>query len=658
MLNGNSLYGFKNKDSTKADCFIYLAEFTATVATEVKSRSNAFKVYHTGTVFYFSTEDPEMVTTWIEMISAATLHNDPSKQPDEILYSGTDESDSEKQKHSLIEKSTEPIKKFGSLKKFASKKTNGDSNQGGSTSLDRKWFFNKSHNAKNSTPVPTAQFRSYRKIPSSNINEGSVSTGNFTSHIPNFAPRLELQTLSQSQNVSVPNLSIEPPKTPDVEKATRKISMPLAKPSYIHASNPSLCPNEFIPFIPKIRPPVKENLAGFVTLEELMNRQAEERKLNPHWHDDFSSINPNLIRPDVVYGEVPVRSKEKEEKPRKRHSRTASDCTDTKKEPRESSSCFGKRSGSMKKYPKESYEPKPDVKHEKEADEKSNGSLSRSQKNSDDNWISQNKQYSQDSDSCKSLSNIEDRSYEMIYCPQTVTDIQFAQNRFLDGRMYHDTPKRSNKIVRQHSLNSADKKRINEERSYLDSLKRCDKVGDKNASKLKLKSAIQYTPITLPLSPDEKGKFNPKFAFELNLDEKPSKGGKLKSFFSKQESKKEKSFLGSPKLHRAFFGKHNTSNEADWPHSSQVRYKIISFLNTKLKIHCVLQKSSSLVTSSSFNAINTTEVSNEVPILHVSPPPDYPGLEYPPVFEPETYSLADPHSSLTILRKQGKNNEN
>lgn len=33
---------------------------------------------------------------------------------------------------------------------------------------------------------------------------------------------------------------------------------------------------------------------------------------------------------------------------------------------------------------------------------------------------------------------------------------------------------------------------------------------------------------------------------------------------------------------------------------------------------------------------------------------DYPGLEYPPVFEAETYSLADPQSSLTILRKQTK----
>lgn len=62
----------------------------------------------------------------------------------------------------------------------------------------------------------------------------------------------------------------------------------------------------------------------------------------------------------------------------------------------------------------------------------------------------------------------------------------------------------------------------------------------------------------------------------------------------------------------------------------------------------------SIMTSNSFTAINTiSEVSNEH-VLPLSPPADYPGLEYPPVFEPETYSLADPQSSLTLLRKQGK----
>lgn len=52
---------------------------------------------------------------------------------------------------------------------------------------------------------------------------------------------------------------------------------------------------------------------------------------------------------------------------------------------------------------------------------------------------------------------------------------------------------------------------------------------------------------------------------------------------------------------------------------------------------------------------NSMNVEN-LNIMPLSPHTDYPGLEYPPIFEPETYSLADPQSSLTILRKQAKQN--
>lgn len=76
-------------------------------------------------------------------------------------YSETDDSDSDKSRVRETEK-TEPLKKFGSLKKLGLKK-NPDVGHTGSTSLDRKWFFNKSSgNSKSNVPVPTAQFRSYR----------------------------------------------------------------------------------------------------------------------------------------------------------------------------------------------------------------------------------------------------------------------------------------------------------------------------------------------------------------------------------------------------------------------------------------------------------------------------------------------------------------
>lgn len=199
------------------------------------------------------------------------------------------------------EKPSESIRKFGSLKKFTSKK-NGDSSQSGSTSLDRKWFFHKSSiNSKNSVPVPTAQFRSYRKIrTASPTPTESVSTGNFTSHVPIFASRMEISTLTQ--NVSVPNLTIDHlPAKNENEKVGSSVKSKTKQKNYVHASNPSLCNvNEFsISNFSKTKPGT--DLAGFVTLEELMIRQAEERKLNPHYRVE-EAINLNLIRPDVVYG--------------------------------------------------------------------------------------------------------------------------------------------------------------------------------------------------------------------------------------------------------------------------------------------------------------------------------------------------------------------
>ncbi|XP_044267654.1 uncharacterized protein LOC123013286 [Tribolium madens] len=577
VLLGSCLYGFKTKEDPRAACLIFLSGFTVAVASEVKSRSNAFKVYHTGTVFYFSAEDSEALQSWIETITAATLNNDSLKITDGSLYSETDESDTEKSKK------IENNPKFNSLKKL---KKQENTSGGGSTSLDRKRFFNKSSShSKNSLPVPTAQFRSYRKIKTNEPSE-SVTTGNFTSHVASFfAHRSEIQ--------SVPNLT--------VEQSQEKVKLSKKPLNYVHASNPSLCNiNDFhVPSFPKKSfKQCNENLAGFVTLEELMIKQSEEKKLNPYNMADDVFINLNLIKPDVVYGEVPIRPKEKVEVEEKGHSRNASD---SQKQDL-GSSCFGKRLGSFKKIHKESddFETRTSTypKTAKGFDQKLNRSLPRTHKLSAD--VSR---YASD----RNLSS--ERGYEMIYCPETTTDVQFAQNR----NLYKETPKKSHKIKKQNSFNSSGK--------YT------NKVSD--SSKVKLKSAIQYTPMCLPLSQDDKSK--PKLAFELNLDEKSNKGGKFKQIFGKQsEGKKEKTFLGSPKLHRTIFRKNNSSSELNWPSSSQT-----------------------VVSQSSYSVENSPP---EPPPVSISPHADYPGLEYPPVFEPETYSLADPQSSLTLLRKQGKSN--
>lgn len=77
--------------------------------------------------------------------------------------------------------------------------------------------------------------------------------------------------------------------------------------NYIHASNPSLCNTHDLIVPPShtktFYKPCIDNLAGFVTLEELMIRQTEERKKNPHAaFEDAAPINLSLIKPDVVYG--------------------------------------------------------------------------------------------------------------------------------------------------------------------------------------------------------------------------------------------------------------------------------------------------------------------------------------------------------------------
>lgn len=131
----------------------------------------------------------------------------------------------------------------------------------------------------------------------------SVTTGNFTSHVPIFGSSNNLAQ-NQLQNVSVPNLTVDNlTKTIDINVDVQK-----TKPyNYVHSSNPSLCNiSEFNVANFKKKPPPKqynnENLAGFVTLEELMNRQTEERKLNPHVIVEEMANNLKLIKPDVVYG--------------------------------------------------------------------------------------------------------------------------------------------------------------------------------------------------------------------------------------------------------------------------------------------------------------------------------------------------------------------
>lgn len=59
---------------------ISLPGFTVSDAEEVKSRRYAFKVYHTGTMFYFAADSHEEMTVWMDSITVATRSQDSSSK--------------------------------------------------------------------------------------------------------------------------------------------------------------------------------------------------------------------------------------------------------------------------------------------------------------------------------------------------------------------------------------------------------------------------------------------------------------------------------------------------------------------------------------------------------------------------------------------------
>lgn len=146
---------------------IILTGFTVSPAAEIKSRKYSFKVYHTGTVFYFAADTEDYLILWLDAVSKGTFGADTQNQSVE-LFSETDESDSESHKNKLkcIPESSKlnPEKSFGSLKKSVRKDTGSfKDHEISGASLDRKYLKFLSARSQN-MPVPTAQFRSYRRV--------------------------------------------------------------------------------------------------------------------------------------------------------------------------------------------------------------------------------------------------------------------------------------------------------------------------------------------------------------------------------------------------------------------------------------------------------------------------------------------------------------
>lgn len=326
VLTDTTLYGFRNKYSTRANCLIFLNGFTVSLATEVHSMPWAFKVYHPSKTFYFCAETEPALKQWLDYITQATIKgaslSNMSLDPAPVvnikdLYSEAEDSDNETDpprfmaNHSPASTSK---KCFGGSSSSNLNTLGADESQTaaaptkgnhplGFNSLKKKFsnITSSSRAAKekkaacnSDVPVPTAQYRSYRKVHGTgglqlgtNSMTGAQQQQDLVpamqSSMEALPPRVELTrkasitSLPQTQHstatppppISFPPAPTSPPpplatceqltpqQTPSPEDVSHNHTtprIPVGKPkrllrtsphNYIHASNPNLVEFDF-----------------------------------------------------------------------------------------------------------------------------------------------------------------------------------------------------------------------------------------------------------------------------------------------------------------------------------------------------------------------------------------------------------------------------
>lgn len=284
VLVDNALYFFRLKDSIKADFLSFLTGFTVSLATEIRSKPFAFKVYHAIKSLYFAAETQEALSQWMEYLRQATVVKGlslpsavPPREITEIkeIFSETESSEEETestdvgsgsshQKSSITEPSESLTVKYhlglGSLKKFT-KSNPFSSNRG-----DKK--------PSSDIPIPTAQFRSYKKVQ----GFAGISIGN---HF--FPPEVPLRDLEDRNKVNaiVPStppfpLNNQPPVTP------LSIAIPL---------------KQELNVIPKVAEKVEPVIVPkHCNVEEAETPEVNrKRSRKPQPHNYIHASNPNLV---------------------------------------------------------------------------------------------------------------------------------------------------------------------------------------------------------------------------------------------------------------------------------------------------------------------------------------------------------------------------
>lgn len=319
VLVENTLYGFKCKDSLKAEIVIFLSGFTVALADEVHSKKFAFKVYQQKKVFYFAAETQEALSQWIEFLEKASLKSVSSLDSEtRDLYSETECSDDEtptKGKHlcthssnkTTSELATPTLTKhslnFGTLKKFTRTSPNNQTTEVSSPLENSKIFryfssLNKT-SEKKADIIPTNSFKTYKKVKENNggMQLGSTLMSNvdmseyLQSGIPINTTRKrydddqaavakpeKIMDFKQKKNDTdfIINAELVEPVAPAFVKPLKKSL------NYLHASNPNLLDFNFnstsLDFPIQNASTCNWEPTSGMTLLDLMTQQLDEEK--------------------------------------------------------------------------------------------------------------------------------------------------------------------------------------------------------------------------------------------------------------------------------------------------------------------------------------------------------------------------------------------
>ncbi|XP_055546244.1 uncharacterized protein LOC129730721 [Wyeomyia smithii] len=795
VLIETTLYGFKSKDSQKANSMIFLSGFTISLAKEVHSKPFAFKVYHPNKTFYFAAETQEALAQWMEYIKQATLKGN-SKTPGsgsahhsvKELFSETDSSEDE---FSLMDSQTKlnllctpspqlsssvgrnvehytghseggtPTSSkhdkyhlnFGSLKKFTKSNpfSSDGSNTNGANSHESKFFgfFSTHKNVEKSNsdeiPVPTPQFRSYRKVPGNSgmqIGNNSVSTeviphattptvatapnesmtasnlslaSNSTQQHP--ASIVSLQTTSTELEGIPQPVIVEPDSEPlsptpnesgDMQRnrKTKRISPH----NFIHASNPNLVEFDFQTSKALLHTssnwdsnPSHGNLHSMITLKDLMlQKQAEEAQdmynkrvcLGVEKFDD-RSLKKNLSKTsDTRMENNAINVPESVNKIQKRRLPITPDYAQSFKLDDEDilytrskegqklrdfgyelisgddtfnlrnsslSSVLASGSGSSCSY---------DVKRQE-----GGGSIKKKTRN----WISSEKRNEESSSSDRSLRDSFKKSKNKAVIAK-LDNIKASSEKLFQFKHSSNNDKESLKTKQLDKTTPALSVSLKQPTGPFVNL------GKSNPSTPLLDQATIFTTTTTTTNNFAPGQTyaasvpnsssfissgvkksntcNNSSDFKENASKtnnvrKNSAPERSASYFTKLsfsgssgKTAKEKKLLGSPGLHRAIFGKNQQHQDFQPTVIDHEVFSPISYSKNAFPSDASLQSNSTLTSTITIDNLQATTTTTSVLTSNLCNrnSPDYPNMEYPPVFEPETYSLSDP--SMTLLKRR------